>query len=181
MVCMLWLGVLHLVYSWVHNKLLVYFATPPHAGVSYLFAVSIFHHTMALLTQLSASQVRQAVCSIARVAASAGATSAHAGAADNSYSCRYMSTPAPLSSYSLPADLQPRLYNGKHYQPRISARQAADLRKKLILAAMNGVDVGLRWDPSWERANKSVITRLPKGTRHDLKIKDRYVRHRVVA
>lgn len=76
--------------------------------------------------------------------------------------------------YNLPADLKVRAVDGKLLKPRLSAREAARVRKDMILhAAEMGSDAALRWDDSWDRLRKATFPRIPKGTRHANKRKER--------
>ena len=78
-----------------------------------------------------------------------------------------------LGQYTLPDDLRPtKQANGKWFKPALSARNAAALRKRTILATAAGVPGVVPWDGAWGRQLKAVHMRPPKQTRHDLRIFD---------
>lgn len=79
--------------------------------------------------------------------------------------------------HNLPADFEKVTVNGKYRLPRLSARQKADVRKRMLVAKALDPQAP-SWNPAWDTPNKSVVPRPPKGHRDEHKFKERYVQPR---
>lgn len=65
--------------------------------------------------------------------------------------------------------LKPLLVNGSWRKPKISARQAAGLRKQAVVDGTYGSFCPERggWDPAWDKQYRAQYVRSPKGHKRE--------------
>jgi hypothetical protein len=86
------------------------------------------------------------------------------------------SSTAAQTVRTIPNDLKATYVDGKWRKAKLSGRQAAVLRKRLVMASLaepstaatTTTEVPL--EAFWNQPRASVIMRAPKGTRHDLAV-----------
>ena len=74
--------------------------------------------------------------------------------------------------YTLPNDLRITQVDGVLRKPRLSARRAAAIKRSIILASTLDSSA-LKWNEAWDKPAASVVMRTPKGTRAELRQKER--------